>query len=102
MSTCGNPTLLWSPDSKRFAFYWGQGRTHQTALYQFSGEKWIMLKTPGDEDEIEKRVFAEEAAKLKRKGMSKKAGGSGCSGTRSNQTDGSTLARLSFTLRSRR
>jgi len=75
MSTCGNPTLLWSPDSKRFAFYWGQGRTHQTALYQFSGEKWIMLKTPGDEDEIEKRVFAEEAAQLKRKGMSKKAGG---------------------------
>ncbi len=73
MSTCGNPTLWWPPDSKRVAFYWGQGRTHQTALYQLEGEKWVALKTPGDEDEIEKRVYAEEAAQLKRRGMSKKA-----------------------------
>jgi DNA-binding beta-propeller fold protein YncE len=74
MSTCGNPTLLWSPDSKRFAFYWGQGRTHQTALYQLVGDKWTALKTPGDGDEIEKKVHAEEAAQLKRKGRSRKDG----------------------------
>jgi DNA-binding beta-propeller fold protein YncE len=74
MSTCGNPTLLWSPDSKRFAFYWGQGRTHQTALYQLNGDKWIALKSPGNDDEIEKRVRAEEVAQLKRQGVSKKAG----------------------------
>jgi sugar lactone lactonase YvrE len=75
MSTCGNPTLLWSPDSKRFAFSWGQGRTHQTALYQLDGDKWIALKSPGDDDAIEKRVRAEEAAQMKRQGYSKKAGG---------------------------
>ena len=71
MSNCGNPTLLWAPDSKRFAFYWGQGRTHQTALYQLEGEKWSALNSPGDEDEIEKTVHADEAAQIKRKHLGK-------------------------------
>lgn len=75
ISTCGNPGLLWSPDSKRFAFSWGQGRTHQTSLYQLDGDKWTALKAPSDDEGIENRVRAEEAAQLKRQGLSKKGGG---------------------------
>lgn len=70
--SCGTPTLSWAPDSKRFAFYWGQGRTHQTALYQLGNDKWTALKAPGHDDEIQKKVYAEESAQLKRKGLSKK------------------------------
>ena len=73
IGTCGDyASVLWAPDSKRFAFYWGQGRMHQTALYQFNGEKWIALKVPGEHDEIWQRAKALETTQLKSKGLSKK------------------------------
>jgi sugar lactone lactonase YvrE len=70
--TCGTPRVLWAPDSKRFALNWGQGRTHQTAIYQLVDDKWTELKAPGEEDEIQTKVYGEEAAQLKRKGIAKK------------------------------
>ena len=41
--------MLWAPDSKRFAFNWGQGRVHQTSLYQLRGNEWKALKSPNDD-----------------------------------------------------
>jgi len=73
IGTCGGyPRLVWAPDSKWLAFYWGQGRTHQTALYQFNGEKWIALKVPGEDDEIWRRANALVASQLKSEALSKK------------------------------
>jgi len=69
-STCGDGArVLWAPDSKRFAFYWGQGRTHQTSFYQLRGDHWEALKSsPGDE--ASQRVEREFEAQLKRKHIS--------------------------------
>src|SRR5207249_7254802 len=50
ISSCGEgAAVLWAPDSKRFAFNWGQGRVQETALYQFRGGKWKALKPPNDD-----------------------------------------------------
>lgn len=69
--SCGEVTVVWAPDSKRFAFSWGQGREHHTALYALREEKWIALKTPGEEDEIRRRVEKLIEAQKKAKGLSK-------------------------------
>jgi hypothetical protein len=71
IGSCGEgAAVLWAPDSKRFAFNWGQGRSHNTSLYQLHGEEWKALKSPDDE------VFAVAdkiiAAQLKRNGLSEK------------------------------
>jgi uncharacterized protein YecT (DUF1311 family) len=55
-------TVIWAPDSKRFAFNYGQGREHATSLYQLRGDEWKALKSPGDVDEVLQR--AENAAHL--------------------------------------
>src|SRR4029077_18707228 len=34
LSDQGPGDVIWAPDSKRFAYNWGQGRTHQTAFDQ--------------------------------------------------------------------
>jgi len=50
ISSCGEgAAVLWAPDSKRFAFNWGQGRVHQTSLYQLRGNEWKALKSPNDD-----------------------------------------------------
>lgn len=50
ISSCGEGAgVLWAPDSKRFAFNWGQGRVHQTSLYQLRGDEWKALKSPNDD-----------------------------------------------------
>jgi uncharacterized protein YecT (DUF1311 family) len=54
--------VIWAPDSKRFAFNYGQGREHATSLYQLRGDEWVTLKAPGDVDEVLQR--AENAAQL--------------------------------------
>ncbi len=69
--SCGDVTLFWAPDSNRFAFSWGQGREHHTALYQVRHEKWSALKTPGEEDEIRQGVEKKVQAQKKAKGLSK-------------------------------
>lgn len=73
LSEQGSPGgVLWAPDSKRFAFNWGQGRTHRTALYQLRDDQWVALHSPGDGDEIEKRANNIIAEQLKEDGLSKK------------------------------
>jgi hypothetical protein len=69
-STCGDGArVLWAPDSKRFGFYWGQGRTHQTSFYQLRGDHWKILESsPGDE--ASQRVESEFKAQLKRQHVS--------------------------------
>jgi uncharacterized protein YecT (DUF1311 family)/sugar lactone lactonase YvrE len=62
--------VLWAPDSKRFAFNHGQGRAHQTALYQLRNEHWVALESP--EDKALKRANVLVAAHVKRKNLSKK------------------------------
>ena len=50
ISSCGEgAAVLWAPDSKRLAFNWGQGRVHQTSLYQLRGDEWKALKSPNDD-----------------------------------------------------
>jgi hypothetical protein len=65
-------TVVWAPDSKRFAFNYGQGRTHATSLYQLHGSKWVALKSPGDNDEIDKAADDIVAGQLKKQGVSPK------------------------------
>jgi len=63
-------TVIWAPDSKRFAFNYGQGRTHATSLYQLRGDEWKALKSPDDElSDITDKLIA---AQLKRNGLSQK------------------------------
>ena len=55
-------TVIWAPDSKRFAFNYGQGREHATSLYQLRSDEWKPLKSPGDVGDVLQR--AENAAQL--------------------------------------
>jgi hypothetical protein len=64
-------TVIWASDSKRFAFNYGQGRTHATSLYQLRGDEWKALKLSDDEDKIFQRADDIVAGQLKRKGLSK-------------------------------
>jgi hypothetical protein len=64
--------VLWAPDSKRFAFNYGRGRAHQTALYQLRDGQWVALDAPGDQDEIEKRTNDIVAGQLKKDRLSEK------------------------------
>ena len=64
-------TVTWAPDSKRFAFNYGQGRTHATSLYQLRGNEWKTLKLLDDEDKILQRADDIVAGQLKSKGLSK-------------------------------
>ena len=60
--------VLWAPDSKRFALNYGQGKTHETSLYQLRGHGWEELKSA--QDAISQRVGDILEAQLKRKGLS--------------------------------
>jgi uncharacterized protein YecT (DUF1311 family) len=64
-------TVIWAPDSKRFAFNYGQGREHATSLYQLRGNEWKALKLPDDDDKILRRADSIVAEQLKRTGLSK-------------------------------
>jgi uncharacterized protein YecT (DUF1311 family) len=69
-STCGDSArVLWAPDSKRFAFHWGQGRTNHTSFYQLRHDRWEALKSSPD-DEASRRVEREFEGQLKRKHIS--------------------------------
>ena len=64
-------TVIWAPDSKRFAFNYGQGREHATSLYELRGNEWKALKLPDDEDKILQRADDIVAGQLRRRGLSK-------------------------------
>ena len=72
LSDQGPGNVLWAPDSKRFAYNWGQGRTHQTAFYQLRDDHWVALDFPGDNDEFEKQPNDIVAGQLKKEGLSEK------------------------------
>jgi uncharacterized protein YecT (DUF1311 family) len=68
--SCGDDaSVLWAPDSRRVAFYWGQGRWHHTSFYQLRDEHWAPLD-PQPDDEISQRLQNDIAAQLKRNGQS--------------------------------
>jgi hypothetical protein len=68
----GPGDVVWAPDSKRFAFNYGQGRTHQTLVYQLRNDQWVALDFPGDNDEFEKQPNDIVAGQLKKEGVSEK------------------------------
>ncbi len=61
-------TVVWAPDSKRFAFNYGQQLKQATSLYQLSGDEWKALGSP--DDKISEILQEAIAAQLKRKGLS--------------------------------
>jgi uncharacterized protein YecT (DUF1311 family) len=63
-----NATILWAPDSKRFALNYGQGKAHETSLYQLRGHRWEELKSA--QDAISQRVGDIVATQRKRRGLS--------------------------------
>ena len=65
-------TVIWAPDSKRFAFNYGQGREHATSLYQLRDDHWVALKSPSDVDEISNLPEGVVKAQVKKAGISKK------------------------------
>ena len=70
IGSCGEgASVLWAPDSKRFAFNWGQGRTHHTSFYQLRDDRCESVK-PAPDDEASNRLHKNIAAQLKRKGQS--------------------------------
>src|SRR6266700_3478997 len=62
-------TVVWAPDSKRFAFNYGQQLKQGTSLYQLSGDEWKALGSP--DDKISEILQEAIAAQLKPKGLSK-------------------------------
>lgn len=60
--------VIWAPDSKRFAFNYGQQLRQATSLYQLSGDKWKALGSP--DDKMLEILQEDVAAQLKRKGSS--------------------------------
>jgi hypothetical protein len=68
----GPGDVVWAPDSKRFAYNWGQGRTRQTRFYQLRDDQWVALEYPGDNDETEKQANDIVAGQLKKDGLSEK------------------------------
>jgi hypothetical protein len=72
LSNQGPGNVLWAPDSKRFAYNWGQGRTRQTAFYRLRDDQWVAVDYPGDNDETEKQANDIVAGQLKKEGLSEK------------------------------
>ena len=72
LSDQGPGEVVWAPDSKRFAFNYGQGRTHQTLVYQLRDDQWVALDFPGDNDVFEKQPNDIVAGQLKKDGLSEK------------------------------
>jgi uncharacterized protein YecT (DUF1311 family) len=70
IGSCGDDaSVLWAPDSKRFALYWGQGRTHQSSFYQLRDDHWVPLD-PQPGEEVSQRLENDITAQLKQKGQS--------------------------------
>ena len=70
IGSCGDSAnVQWAPDSKRFAFDWGQGRAHQCSFYQLRNDHWDPVK-PAPDEEASERAQRDIEAQLKRKGLS--------------------------------
>jgi hypothetical protein len=69
---CTSASLLWAPNSKRFAFVRGDGKERLTAVYQLREDKWVQLKAFGEDDEMAHRAYNIVKAQGDRKGLPKK------------------------------
>ena len=68
---CAHARVLWAPNSTRFAFICGDGKTRETFLYQLRGDEWVKLRSLGEDDEIEHRAYNIVKAQAKRDGLPK-------------------------------
>ena len=69
-------TVIWAPDSKRFAFNYSPPHAHHTtyetvAFYQLRDDKWVALHSPVDEAS-ERAQFAQLARKYSPKNTYRK------------------------------
>jgi hypothetical protein len=71
-NTCENARVLWAPNSRRFAFNYGNAKESLTSIYELRGDEWIRLKTLGEDDEIAHRTDNIVRAQANRKGLPKK------------------------------
>jgi len=60
---------VWAPDSTRFAINYGQGRVHNSSIYELSGGEWKELTTLGEDDQILAMAEKNIKAQLKAKGL---------------------------------
>jgi len=63
---CHEP--IWAPDSKRFAFNWGQGRTRECTFYQLSGDQWKELEQL-QFDQLNELLNKKIAVQVKKRGL---------------------------------
>lgn len=69
---CEHATVLWAPDSKRFAFNRGDGKERLTSVYELREGKWQQLQLLGEDDPISRRTYDIVKAQANRKGLPKK------------------------------
>jgi len=69
---CEHASVLWAPDSKRFAFNRGDGKEHLTSVYQLRKGKWQKLQLFGEDDPISHRTYDIVKAQAHKKGLPKK------------------------------
>ena len=69
---CEHASVLWAPDSKRFAFNRGDGKERLTSVYELREGKWQKLQSLGEDDTISRRTYDIVEAQAKRKGLPKK------------------------------
>jgi hypothetical protein len=70
---CEHASVLWAPDSKRFAFNRGDGKERLTSVYELRKGKWQELQSLGEDDPISRRTYDIVKAQANKKGLSKKA-----------------------------
>jgi hypothetical protein len=69
---CEHASVLWAPDSKRFAFNRGDGKERLTSAYELREGKWQDLQSLGEDDAIQRRTYDIVKAQANRKGLPKK------------------------------
>jgi hypothetical protein len=69
---CEHATVLWAPDSKRFAFNRGDGKERLTSVYELRKGKWQELQLLGEDDPISRRTYDMVKAQASEKGLPKK------------------------------
>ena len=69
---CEHASVLWTPDSKRFAFNRGDGKERLTSVYQLREGKWQKLQSFGEDDAIQRGTYDIVKTQADRKGLPKK------------------------------
>jgi hypothetical protein len=64
---CEHASVLWAPDSKRFAFNRGDGKARLTSVYELREGKWQELQSLREDDAIQQRTYGITKAQAKRK-----------------------------------